>query len=198
MNNQSEYLSQPQRFHTRRRQLVAVRQVTAADTLLLAELLSRLSERTRHLRYMGLRHFSASVIWNEAARMARGHTPDHTTLVATMRPNNYDEAVAVAELVRDRHDRGVGELALVVRDDQQGQGIGSHLLRQLALQAQRGGLTNLSASMLAENKAMLRLLRSLELPYTATTSYGETHVLVTIPGLPEAMVLARSTGKLAA
>jgi hypothetical protein len=101
-------------FHTRRGQLVAMRQAMAADTLLLAELLSQLSERALHLRYMSSQRFSADVIWNEAMRMTREHSPDHTTLVATIRRNKYVEAVAVAELVRDQHDLTVGEIALVV------------------------------------------------------------------------------------
>ena len=196
MNHQRESISQPLTFHTRRGQLVAVRPAMAADTLLLAELLSQLSERALHLRYMSLQRFSADVIWNEAMRMTREHSPDHTTLVATIRRNKYVEAVAVAELVRDQHDLTVGEIALVVRDDQQQQGIGSFLLRQLARAGYQGGLTGLSASMLAENSAMLRLIHTLGLPYKATTRYGETQMLVSLPGHHKES--ARNAHKLAA
>jgi GNAT superfamily N-acetyltransferase len=198
MHHQREHILQPFILHTLPGQLVAVRQAMAADTLLLAELLCRLSERTRHLRYMSSRHFSADVIWNEAVRMARGHSCDHTTLVATIRLNENDEAVGVAELVRDRQTPTVGEIALVVRDDEQRQGIGIFLLRHLVRVAQRGGLTRLSGSMLAENSAMLGLIRTLGLPYTATTRYGETQVLVSIPGHQEEIAPARSAHKLAA
>src|SRR5437867_12262915 len=52
MHQQREHRSQPLTFRTLRGQLVAVRQAMAADTLLLAELLCRLSERALHLRYM--------------------------------------------------------------------------------------------------------------------------------------------------
>jgi RimJ/RimL family protein N-acetyltransferase len=182
MHQQSEQISQPLMFRTRRAQLVAVRQATATDTLLLAELLCRLSERARYLRFMRSGHFSADLIWNEAVRMAWGHAPAHTTLVATIRPNEYDEAVAVAELVRYRQTPIVGEIALVVREDEQRQGIGSFLLRQLVRVAQQDGITSLSASVLAENSAMLRLIRALGLPYTATTHYSERQVLISIPG----------------
>jgi GNAT superfamily N-acetyltransferase len=198
MHHRNENISQPLVFRTLRGQLIAMRQVMAADIFLLAELLSRLSQRTRHLRYMHSGHISAEMIWNEAVRMAQGHSPDHTTLVATIRPNENDEAVAVAELVRDRHDRTVGEIALVVHDDQQQQGIGSFLLRHLIRVAQRDGLTSLSASMLAENRAMLQLIRTLGLPYTATTRYGETQVMISIPGIDAEIGLAWRTHKLAA
>ncbi len=198
MNHQRESISQPLTFHTPRGQLVAVRQAMAADTLLLSELLSQLSERALHLRYMSSRRFSADVIWNEAVRMTREYSPDHTTLVATIRRNKYVEAVAVAELVRDQHDLTVGEIALVVRDGEQRQGIGSFLLRQLVRVAHRGGLKSLSANMLAENSAMLRLIRTLGLPYTATIRYGETQVLISIPAHSAEIAHARSAHKLAA
>jgi acetyltransferase len=171
-------------FLTLRGQLVAVRPAIAADTLLLTDLLCRLSERARHLRYMRSGYFSAEALWNEAMRMTQGPPLRHTTLVATIGPNKYDEAVAVAELVRDQRDLTVGEIALVVRDDQQRQGIGRFLLGQLIRLAQRSGITGLSASMLAENSAMLRLIRALDLPYTATTRYGETQVLIQVPRSP--------------
>jgi acetyltransferase len=181
MYKQNEHISQPLVFHTRGGQLVVVRRAMAADTLLLAELLRRLSDRARHLRYMSSRHFSPEVIYDEAARMTRGHSPDHTTLVATIRRNKYDEAVAAAELVRDRHDPTVGEIALVVRDDQQQQGIGSFLLWRLIHVAQSSGITSLTASMLAENIAMLHLISALDLPYMAKTRCGETQILIQVP-----------------
>ncbi len=198
MHHQSEYRSQPLIFRTLRGHLVVVRQAMAADIFLLAELLCQLSERTLHLRYMRSGCFPAEAIWSEAVRMTRGHTTDHTTLVATMRPHEYDEVVALAELVRDRQDRTVGEIALVVRDAEQQQGIGSFLLWRLIELARRGGITHLSASVLAENSAMLGLIGALGLPFTATTRYGVTQVLVSIPAHPEKFALARSARKLTA
>jgi len=194
----TEYIRQPLMFRSLRGQSVAVRQAMPADAALFAELLRRLSERARYMRYMSQRYFSADVIWNEAVRMARGYSPDHTTLVATIRLNEGEEAVAVAELVRDRQTPTLGEIALVVRDDEQRQGIGIFLLRHLVGVAQRGGITALSANMLAENDAMFGLIRRLGLPYTATTRYGETHVLVSTLGHHSQIALARSARKLAA
>jgi acetyltransferase len=195
---QSGYKTQPIGFRTRRGQFVAVRQATSADVFLMADLLGRLSDRTRQLRYMGLRHFSSEVIWNEATRITQGEAEEQVTLVATVRRGKSDEAVAMAELVRDQHDMTVGEIALIVRDDQQQQGIGSCLIAQLIPLAQRSGIATLTASMLAENQPMLRLIRGLALPYTATTRYGETQVVVSVPAYPSGSPLARRAYKLAA
>jgi len=169
-------------YRTRTRQLVAVRQATAADAVLTAELLCRLSDDARHMRYMRSGHFSAEAIWREAARMTQAQSPDHTTLLATIQPSEYDEAVAVAELVRDHDGAARAEIALVVRDDMQQQGLGSFLLGRLVRVAERSGITRLSASLLADNYAMLCLIRGLGLPYSATTSFGEMQVIISLPG----------------
>ena len=68
-----------------------------------------------------------------------------------------------------------------MRDDQQNQGLGTFLLWQLVCAAQQNGITRLYADMLEENQVMLRVIRELRLPYTATTSYGETRAVILVP-----------------
>jgi hypothetical protein len=52
--------------------------------------------------------------------------------------------------------------------------------------------------MLAENSGMLHLIRTLRLPYTATTRHGEMQILVSLPGIIEQLAFEQSTRKLAA
>ncbi|HEX5688871.1 MAG TPA: GNAT family N-acetyltransferase [Roseiflexaceae bacterium] len=181
MNNRKRYTTRSFTLRTWGGQCIDVHQATSADVGL-AGVPATVSERALHLRFMRSAHFSADMLWQEAVRMTHGHAPERTTLVATMRRNTRDECVAVAELVRYSHDTTLGEIALVVRDDLQKQGIGSALLWRLVTEAQRAGITRLKASMLAENGGMFRLIRSMGLPYTARSSYGETEVLISLPG----------------
>jgi acetyltransferase len=174
-------LFQPFLFQTLRGRPVAMRQVTSADTFLLADLLCQLSEHTRHLRYLAPRAMVGEVLWREAARMAQGRTDDHITLVVVAQGSEPAEAIGVGELVRDEQAPATAEIAVVVRDDQQSQGIGSFLLWQLVCAAQQSGISRLYADMLAENQSMLRLIRGLRLPYTATTLYGETRAIISVP-----------------
>jgi acetyltransferase len=197
MKYQGGHIVQPFRFRTRRGQLVAVRQATAADTVQLAGLLSQLSLRTLQLRYMRMGNFSAETLWHEAIRMARGYTSAYLTLMASIPLNGDGETVAIAELVQNQQDPTLGEIAFVVRDDIQKQGIGSLLFWRLICEAQRSGITRLSACMLAENSAMLRLIRTLGLPYTATTRYGEMQVFISLPGYHTESIFAPGTYKLA-
>ena len=108
---------QPLTFETGRGQLVMVRQVKPGDTSLLSQLLRRLSDHTHYFRYMSPRRFSPDILWSVATRMSSGHAPDHTALIATVRRNGREEAVAVAELVRDRQDPAMGGIALIVIHD---------------------------------------------------------------------------------
>lgn len=185
-------------FRTLRGAPATVRPAVHADTILLADLLSRLSEHTRHLRYLAPRPWSAESLWSEAARMARGHAADHLTLMAIAQRDGFDQAIAVAELARDSQAQTSGEIAIVVCDDEQQQGIGSFLLWRLVCAAQQCGMTRLHADMLAENRAMLRLIGGLGLPYTATTRHGETQVIVSVPAGYAASVPALRVRKLAA
>lgn len=168
---------EPGVFVTRHGQSVVLRQVEPDDTALLVQLLCSLSAQTYWLRFAISRPLSLEVAWREAARMVQGRTPDHTTLVATVRHHGYDEAVAVAELVRVTHTPPVSEMAIVVRDDYHAQGIGSALVRQLVAIARLQGTATVRADTLAENAAVRRLIAGLGVPYTATTRDGETEFL---------------------
>jgi len=51
----------------------------------------------------------------------------------------------------------VAEVAVVVRDDMQGRGIGTELLAYLTMLAKRQGLLGFTAEVLVENKPMMHL-----------------------------------------
>lgn len=163
-----------QAFVTRAGLPLTLRRVMPEDAAALVDLLSRLSERTRMLRYFTPRPFSLELAWVEAERMVRGHAGDALTLVLASSRVGTDELFAVAELVPDAHDPGLATLALVVRDDYQGQGLGRVLAEQIVRWARQAGKTTLRVDLLDENRAMRRLLDRLGAPYTTTTSYGET------------------------
>jgi RimJ/RimL family protein N-acetyltransferase len=171
----------PHPFITRRGRQVIVRQATPADTALLAELLSRLSERTRWLRYASPHPLWGEAAQREAARMAQARPPQQITLVAIMQGYSGEEAVAIAELVRDFENPAAGEVAFLVRDDEQRNGIGVALASRLVQLARAAGITALRAEIQGENWAMQRLVRRLGLPFTATFSGGEAQLLLRVP-----------------
>lgn len=69
-----------------------------------------------------------------------------------------EELVAVGHLARVPHDPTTAEFALSVADPAQGRGLGRRMLRRLAIEASRAGISQLSYYVLGENRRMLRLL----------------------------------------
>jgi GNAT superfamily N-acetyltransferase len=105
--------------------------------------------------------------------MVRGRAGAQLTLIATSPQTNYDQVIGVAELVPAAGEPAVASVAMVVRDDHQGRGIGRMLAEQLARCARATGITTIRADLLAENGAMRRLLEVLGASYTTVTRYGE-------------------------
>ena len=110
--------------YTQRQPPFTVRRVGPHDCQLLTDLLARLSDRSYRLRYMLPRPQAAEALEREARRMLIGATGDHITLIVLSQPPGQATALAVGELARDRAELTSAEIAIVVRDDVQGQGIG--------------------------------------------------------------------------
>lgn len=139
--------------------LVPVREVRAEDAPALQRLVGRLSARSAQLRYFGpMKELSDE----QARRFAEVDGTDRFALVA-LDPEDEDEIIAVVRY--DRADRdGAAEYAALVEDRFQGKGLGIAMTRLLIEAARERGLEHLNAYVLHENKAMLHLLRSLDLP----------------------------------
>jgi acetyltransferase len=168
---------------------VTIRRVRLDDGPGLLELLCGLSARAIRLRYLVARSFSPRTAQAEAERMLRGRAGRVVTLVATIVEAGANRIVAVGELIPSASDPSVAAIALVVRDDYQGQGLGRNLLDQLVRQARASGVSHLRADLLAENRAVCQLLDGLGLPINATSSYGEISAIIALnreqwPGQP--------------
>jgi ribosomal protein S18 acetylase RimI-like enzyme len=90
-------------------------------------------------------------------------TVDYDTRMAFVAIHEDDTAaVGRYDRLPEKNDEGrkVAEIALLVQDNFQRVGIGSHLLQQLASHARLRGVTDFEAIVLAENQAVLGLLRS--------------------------------------
>jgi acetyltransferase len=148
------------------------------DLLGIAELFVRLSDRSRYLRYFQPLAPSPAHSQAEARRMVLHTTRRGITLVIALPPDAGGEAIAVAELVRSPDALDQGELAMLVRDDYQGQGLGRLLGRQLVALARRLGLATIHADILPENRASLRLLGQLGVPYSLSFDSGLLHAVL--------------------
>lgn len=76
-------------------------------------------------------------------------------------PGGVTEGVGVARFVRDQREPSAAEVALLVVDAYQGQGVGKMLLTRRAEAALARGITRFRGMVLADNDAMLGLLAKL-------------------------------------
>ena len=106
---------------------------------------------------------------------------DQVALVATPR-HNPKELIGVARYIVDddgpRHE--LAEVAFLVLDEYQGKGIGSLLLKHLAILAQIRGIQELRADVLADNQAMLRVIEQSGFPTRRSTSFGVVRLVLSI------------------
>jgi RimJ/RimL family protein N-acetyltransferase len=135
---------------------VVVRPIEPGDKDLLVNGLRRLSEESVRKRFLAAKpRFSRA----ELRYLTEVDGVRHIALVAVLE-DDPEQLVAVARCVRlpDRPD--TAEMAIVVGDPWQAQGLGSELARRLADAALTVGIRRFAATMLSDNEAARRLMRT--------------------------------------
>jgi GNAT superfamily N-acetyltransferase len=77
-------------------------------------------------------------------------------ILAVLQQEEIEEVVGVGQYGIDETTHSA-EVAFAVRDDRQGQGIGSELLSYLTVLAKRQGLLGFTAEVLFENRPMMQV-----------------------------------------
>ena len=99
---------------------------------------------------------------------------DHVALVAVAKEDGHLAVVGGARYVVTAP--GKAEVAFMVVDRYQGQGIGAALMRHLTLIAREAGLCELTAEVLSSNKAMLKVFERSGLRLSTRREAETTHV----------------------
>lgn len=115
------------------------------------------------------RYFTPMNTWREEnlRRISGGHRG--ATLVATIEGGDVVGLGNIFPVGREQTD--AGEIAVIVEDAWQQRGIGRRMLEHLVDIAPRLGFTSIDAYVLAQNEAMLRLLRTLPLHWQVRTDH---------------------------
>ena len=166
---------------TRRERAVRIRHIVPEDAALLVDLFNRLSLETRRLRFFTPKpDVPDAVRWPEAVRLSTINPLVQAALIGTVQEGTENHGVGVARLIRDADDPTTAEVAIVVRDDYQGEGLGTVLFDLLIQVAMVRGLKRLRAVSLAENEAVQRLVRHTGLPVTGQALRGETTMIISL------------------
>jgi RimJ/RimL family protein N-acetyltransferase len=160
---------------------IVIRPIHEHDDERLVAFHESLSPETQRLRFFSQHpHLSTP----EVTRFVNVDGIDRVALVAVA----DDDIVAVARFDRTASP-DEAEVAFVVRDDMQGHGIASDLLRRLSVAARQAGITRFVAETLPENRRMLHVFHGFSPGVMTEFRQGVVHV--TIPLVEDA---ARAAG----
>jgi GNAT superfamily N-acetyltransferase len=186
---------------TRRRTLktgqeVLVRPIRPQDSQGLLEGFQRLSPESRYRRFLAP---MANLGQAQLRYLTEVDHRDHEALLA-IDPETRN-GLGVARFVRSREDPAVAEVAIAVADDWQGRGLGTALLRDLAGRAREEGIRRFSASVLAENSAVIEMVFRLGDAQVTSRHDGLVELLLDLPrrGITETLrhtVRAAARGEL--
>jgi RimJ/RimL family protein N-acetyltransferase len=132
---------------------VLIRPIAQADKALLAAGMADLSEQSAYQRFLSPK---AVLSADELRYLTEVDFRDHVAYVA-VRPEAPDVVVAVGRWVRLRDDPEAAEIAFVVSDALQRQGLGTLLAEKLAEAARDRGVRRFVATMLPDNVGAHRL-----------------------------------------
>ena len=135
---------------------VLIRPIEPGDKDRLVNGLRRLSEESIRKRFLASKpRFTAA----ELRYLTEVDGVNHIALVAVLE-RDPEQLVAVARCVRLPDRPGTAEMAIVVGDPWQSQGLGRELATRLADAARAAGIRRFAATMLGDNEAARRLMRT--------------------------------------
>jgi acyl-CoA synthetase (NDP forming)/GNAT superfamily N-acetyltransferase len=159
--------------------IVHVRRISDGDEEALSALYSRASPRSRYLRF-----FSAGISIDREVQRLLVSGDDHLALLAE------HDGVAIGVASYEILNGTQAEIAVLVDDAWQGDGIGSLLIEHLAAVARSAGIQELLGDVLAANVSMLRTSASLAPGVARDHGEDPDVVRVHIPTQPDERALA--------
>jgi acetyltransferase len=138
---------------------VTIRPIRPGDEPLMVNFHETLSEQTVEMRYFGPQKLSQRIAPEQLLRMRCIDYDREMVLVAEQRdPTTGDRAILGLGCLIKLHRSNDAEIALLVGDTWQGQGIGSELLRRLIRIGRDKGVARVVGEVLPDNQVMLRML----------------------------------------
>lgn len=135
-------------------QAATLRPIRPEDETRIVDFHNDLSERTVYLRYLQFLKFEERIMHERLARVCFNDYARELALVV----EQDDKILGVGRLQRNPLRMEEAEVAFLVRDSAQGQGIGKALVENIIEAAKAEGLKKLTAELLADNKPMRTLL----------------------------------------
>lgn len=157
---------------------IVIRAIRPQDKASLREAFAKLEEQTIQRRFFGAKK---ELNAQELRWATEIDFVNHVALVAVVEAPGKESIIAVGRYVTLASEPGrakSAEVAFIVEEDFQGQGIATLLLRRLAAIAREYGVTQFEAEILPDNQAMLRVFEQSGMPMTVTSGLDSLHVVL--------------------
>jgi RimJ/RimL family protein N-acetyltransferase len=159
-------------------QKVLVRPVRISDEEAVQELLYRLSSDSIYQRFLGYKHAHPHA---EMLRLVDLDYEQSMALVVTLPDEMGGEMIALSRYDLDPATR-LADIAFVVLDAWQNQGIGTLLMKRMSEIAHARGVAGFTADTLASNQRMLRVFHESGMHVQSELADGVYHLTLTFPG----------------
>lgn len=136
---------------------IVLRPIRKEDEQLLGSFAEYLSPEALYHRFF--RHIQPSR--DLLHRLADIDETKQAAILALIKKQDREEIAGVGRCFMEQQEAS-GEIIITVRDDYHNKGVGKEILASLIALARKRGLKRLTAQVLADNVAMLRLIRSFE------------------------------------
>lgn len=137
--------------------LARIRPICADDFEIEREFVQRLSEETKHFRFMaGLSEAPAALL----KRLTAIDYSQEMAFIAVIEEGGNETAIGVARYVVDENRRSC-EFAIVVSDAYRRRGVATQLMRSLMQYARKVGMKSMHGEILASNHGMVEFMRYL-------------------------------------
>ncbi len=135
---------------------MSIRPILPADEFAYRNFFYSLQEETVYYRFFRkIRQFPRKMV---QAQWASIDYRKNMSLIGLVRTRGHKEIVAIGTYMEDRDNRA--EVAFVVREDYQGQGVASRLLDALESIARENRYQGFTATVLPENRAMIQVFKN--------------------------------------
>ena len=139
----------------------------------------RLSPESIRFRFHG---FKRSLSESEAASLTAVDFIEHVALVATFGREAEEPIIGVGRYIvgTDRRNHRYAEVGFAVIDEHQGKGIGTLLLRHLAIIARTQGIREFHADVLTDNARMIEVFEDSGFVVAESVNHGVEHLVLAI------------------
>jgi len=161
-------------------QTVIIRPIRAEDEPLMVKFHEGLSDRSVYLRYFQRVKLRARTAHQRLARVCFLDYDRELALLAEHQdPQTGDREVIAIGTLQKEYSKNSGEVAVLISDTYQGQGLGKEVIARLVTFARDEGLQLVSATTMLENDAMCAVFR--KLGFRLSTDFEDQLVHAELP-----------------